>query len=225
MSQRHTLRSALLLLVLGIFCPGFVFSDDSNWGPPNPTLRNYFLQQQLQGMSYTDIYGRTYYRGNVRFLEQHVDRLVDDFLKRVSQKLYALKTHLTEVQQAREAVLSLPPDSQNKRNTQKQWKDSCKSLGKEAKGLRKMLSYVLRGLDNKNDFKPQIQNDAGNSGFQKEIKFIEEQIAKAERRINDYPFLPTHTVNAENLKGENMMIYLYRVEKISQKLSKELPAG
>jgi len=225
MSQQHTLRSALLFLVLGTFFSGFLFSDNIYFTRPNPILRNYFLQRQLQGMSYTDIYGRTYYRGNVRFLEQQVDRLVDDFLKRVSQKLYALKTHLNEVQQAREEVLSLVPDSQNRRNTQKQWKDSCKSLGNEAKGLRKMLSYVPRGLDNKNDFKPQIQNDPGNSGFQKEIKFIEEQIAKAEQRINDYFFVATHTVNAENLKGENMMIYLYRVEKISQKLSKELPAG
>ena len=226
MRQKDTLRPAFLLVVLGLFFSGFVFSDDSYFAPPNPTLRSYFLQQQLrQGMSFTDIYGRTYYRGNARFLEQHVDRMVDDFLQRVSQKLYALKTRLNEVQQAREEVLRVAPDNESRRNTQKHWKDALKSLANEAKGLRKMLSFVFLDLDAKIDFKPQIQNDLGNLGFQKEISFIEEQIAKAAQRINDYFFLPTHTVEAKNLKGENMMIYLYRVEKIAQKLSKTLPAG
>ena len=92
-------------------------------------------------------------------------------------------------------------------------------MADEAEDLRKMLSYVLRGLDNKSDFKPQIDADANKSGFQKEIRFIEGQIEKAEQQIKDYLFAPTHTVHLQDLQGQNMMIYLYRVEKISKELS------
>jgi hypothetical protein len=79
-------------------------------------------------------------------------------------------------------------------------------------------------LDNKSDFKPQIEADANNLGFQIEIRFIEEQIEKAEQRIKDYLFAPTHTVHLQDLQGQNMMIYLYRVEKMSKKLSQEIPS-
>ena len=92
-------------------------------------------------------------------------------------------------------------------------------MGDEAKNLRRSLSYVLRGLDNKSDFKPEIEADANNLEFQKEIKFMREQIVKAEQRIRDYFFVPTHTVNLQDLQGENVMIYLYRVERMSKALS------
>ena len=116
-------------------------------------------------------------------------------------------------------MFSKASNQESRREAQVRWKDSLKTMADEAEDLRKMLSYVLRGLDRKSDFKPEIEANANNSGFQKEIQFIQEQIIKAEQRIRDYFFVPTHTVNLQDLQGENVMIYLYRVGKMSKALS------
>lgn len=225
MNYRYTLPSKLLVLVVGGLFSGFVFPDTFEFGRQNPILRNYFLQRCLEATSHIDRYGRRHYSGNTRFIERHADWLIDDFLAGMSKKLGALKTHFSEVQRAREEALSLAPNHEGRRKAQLRWKDSLKAVADQAEDLRKRLSFILMGLDNKSHFTPQIKGDANTSGFQSEIRFIEEQIAKAEQRINDYFFVPTHEVNVENLKGENMMIYLYQVRKMSKKLSEELKSG
>ncbi len=166
-----------------------------------------------------DVYGNLRYRGNVNMLEREVDRLIDDFLARVSQQLGTLKIHFNTVLRSREEMLSKVSNDESRREAQARWKDSLKRMADEAEDLRKSLSYVLRGLDKKSDFKPEIDANANNSGFHKEIRFIQDQIVKAERRIMDYFFVPTHTVNLQDLQGENVMIYLYRVGKMSKALS------
>jgi len=211
-----------LLLLFGVLVTsfsGFLFSDTFEFARQNPVLRNHFLRQHIQMMSYMDVYGNLRYRGNVRLLEQQVDRLVDDFLARVSHQLGTLKIHFNTVLRSREEMLSKASNQESRREAQARWKDSLETMADEAEDLRKMLSYVLRGLDKKSDFKPEIEANANNSGFHKEIQFIQEQIVKAERRIRDYFFVPTHTVNLQDLQGENVMIYLYRVGKMSKALS------
>ena len=220
--RRHTLYPTLFFLVWGTFSTGYLFSDNLECARDNPLLRNYFLQQHLQNMSYTDVYGRRLYRGNMRFLEQSVDRLIDDFLARVSQKLDALKLHFNTALRNREETLSGASDPRSRLQAQARWKDSMEEVADKSKALRRTLSYVLRGLNSKSDFKPEIEAHAHISGFQKEIQFIQEQILKAEQRIKDYFLLPTHTINLEDLQGQNMMIYLYRVEKMSKELSASL---
>jgi len=197
----------------------FLFSDTFEFARENPILRNHFLRQHIQMMSYMDVYGNLRYRGNVRLLERQVDRLIDDFLARVSHQLGTLKIHFNTVLRSREEMLSKASNQESRREAQAHWKDSLETMAGEAEDLRKILSYVLRGLDKKSDFKPEIEANANNSGFHKEIQFIQEQLVKAERRIRDYFFVPTHTVNLQDLQGENVMIYLYRVGKMSKALS------
>jgi len=197
----------------------FLFSDTFEFARENPILRNHFLRQHIQMMSYMDVYGNLRYRGNVRLLERQVDRLIDDFLARVSHQLGTLKIHFNTVLRSREEMLSEASNQESRREAQAHWKDSLETMADEAEDLRKILSYVLRGLDKKSDFKPEIEANANNSGFHKEIQFIQEQLVKAERRIRDYFFVPTHTVNLQDLQGENVMIYLYRVGKMSKALS------
>ncbi len=211
-----------MLLLFGVLVTsfsGFLFSDTFEFARQNPVLRNHFLRQHIQMMSYMDVYGNLRYRGNVRLLEQQVDRLVDDFLARVSHQLGTLKIHFNTVLRSREEMLSKASNQESRREAQARWKDSLETMADEAEDLRKMLSYVLRGLDKKSDFKPEIEANANNSGFHNEIQFIQEQIVKVERRIRDYFFVPTHTVNLQDLQGENVMIYLYRVGKMSKALS------
>jgi len=210
-----TLASGVLVTLFS----GYLFSDTFESARNNPTLRNHFFRQHIQMTSYMDVYGNLRYRGNVNMLEREVDRLIDDFLARVSQQLGTLKIHFNTVLRSREEMLSKVSNDESRREAQARWKDSLKRMADEAEDLRKSLSYVLRGLDEKSDFKPEIDANANNSGFHKEIRFIQDQIVKAERRIMDYFFVPTHTVNLQDLQGENVMIYLYRVGKMSKALS------
>ena len=154
--------------------------------------------------------------------DAEVDRLIDDFLARVCQKLDALKLHFNTALRNRQETLSGASNPRSRLQAQARWKDSMEQMADEAKSLRRTLSYLLRGLKSKSNFKPEIEANAHNSGFQKEIKFIQEQILKAEQRIKDYFLLPTHTINLEDLQGPNMLIYLYRVEKLSKELSASL---
>ena len=218
---RPTLYPTLFFWVFGTFFSGVLFSDSFESARKDPILRDYFLQQQIRHMTYMDFYGRMRYQGNVRLLERQVDRSIDNFLTRVTSKLDALQVHLNTVLSSQEEMLI--GASNDKDRARAHWKDALKEMGDEAEDLRKMLSHVFRSLDNKSDFKPQIEADANNLGFQKEILFIAEQIEKAEQRIKDYLFAPTHTVHLQDLQGQNMMIYLYRVEKMSKKLSEEIP--
>ena len=211
--------STLFFLVWGTFFSGVLFSDSFESSRKNPILRDYFLQQQIRHMSYVDFYGRLVYRGDVRLLERQVDRNIDNFLEQVTRKLDALKVHFNTVRSSREETLIGASNDASRRKAQARWKDSLKRMGDEAKDLRKILSNVLRGLDSKSDFKPEIDAHLTNPGFLKEIQFIQGQIVKAEQRIRDYFFVPTHTVNLQDLQGENMMIYLYRVERMSKALS------
>ena len=211
-----------MLLLFGVLVTsssGFLFSDTLEFARENPVLRDHFLRQHIQMTSHMDVYGNLRYRGNIRLLEREVDRLIDHFLGRVSHQLGTLKIHFNTVLRSREEMLSKASNQESRREAQIRWKDSLETMADEAEDLRKILSHVLRGLDNKSDFKPEIEAKANNSGFHKEIQFIQEQIVKVEQRIRDYFFVPTHTVNLQDLQGENVMIYLYRVGKMSKALS------
>jgi len=209
----------LLFGVLVTSSSGFLFSETLEFARENPVLRDHFLRQHIQMTSHMDVYGNLRYRGNIRLLEREVDRLIDHFLGRVSHQLGTLKIHFNTVLRSREEMLSKASNQESRREAQIRWKDSLETMADEAEDLRKILSHVLRGLDNKSDFKPEIEAKANNSGFHKEIQFIQEQIVKVEQRIRDYFFVPTHTVNLQDLQGENVMIYLYRVAKMSNALS------
>ncbi len=211
-----------MLLLFGVLVTsssGFLFSDTLEFARENPVLREHFLRQHIQMTSHMDVYGNLRYRGNIRLLEREVDRLIDHFLGRVSHQLGTLKIHFNTVLRSREEMLSKASNQESRREAQIRWKDSLETMADEAEDLSKILSHVLRGLDNKSDFKPEIEAKANNSGFHKEIQFIQEQIVKVEQRIRDYFFVPTHTVNLQDLQGENVMIYLYRVAKMSNALS------
>ena len=154
-----------------------------------------------------------------------MDRLIDDFLARVTRKLEALKLHFNSALRSREETLSWASNHESRLQARARWKESLEAMADDAEDLRRTLSYVLRSLDSKSDFKPEIEANALNSGFQKEVRFIQDQIVKAEQRIRDYFLLPTHTVNLQDLQGQNMMIYLYRVKKMSKALSEKLLPG
>ncbi len=226
MSHRQTLRSLLLFFVLGTFFFDWVLPGTFDLARQNPTLRDFFLREELRRRFYPDYYyERPQDVGEIPFLEQHVDELIDDFLERVVKKLGSLRAHFNELQQAREEILAGAFNHEDRHKAQARWKDSLKRVENQAKGLRKMISYVLIDLGRKSNFTPVIGAVANRSFYQSEIRFIEEQIIKAEQRINDYFFQPTHTVHVDDLKSENMLIHLHRVQKMAKTLRKQSQSG
>ena len=115
---RGTLYPTLFFLFFGTFFSGFLFSDTFESGRKNPVLRNHFLRQHIQMMSYIDFYGNLRYRGNVNMLEREVDRLIDDFLARVSHQLGTLKIHFNTVLRSREEMLSKASNDESRREAQ-----------------------------------------------------------------------------------------------------------
>ncbi len=179
----------------------------------------------VPAFSRSEVYDSVYDRVDVRGIERHVDRRVHDFLTRLSQKLGDVGTRFSQAQRSRERALAQTGNPTHRLDSHRRWAEELKVLADQAKDLRNMLAFVLPGLKDKSDFKPEIGGDLSHSGFRDEMRFIEEQIAKAERRIVDYYFRPTHIVHVSDLQNENMMIYLYRAWKMSKELSEKVASG
>lgn len=199
----------------------------------NPVVRDYFLRLCLEtyyGLrpfaasgEYTKMQTALLYLGEGRNLEQHVDRLTVHFLQDLAKRLQALRAHFQEVQQARAELFGAEAAAIGGQEARQRWSKSLKDLGKEAEDLRGTLALMFFPLDAKSDFKPRIESAASESGFTGELKFIDEQITQAERRISNFFFAADpHTVSTHDLRAGNAMTFLHRVGQLSKKLSKEL---
>ena len=222
MSVRSTRRAGILSLALVSFLGPLGFADTLDVARQNPILRDHFLQLYLNTRVYPP-FGEGSYRADLRFLEGYVDRSIEDYLKRVNERLGSLKAHMSDVQRARRELRAASEDERGKAG--RRWIASLKEVSDQAESLRKMIANVLGGLDRKNNFRIEMSDNARVTTYLEEIQFMEEQILKAEQRIQDYFFVPTHVVQVEDLKGENMMIYLYRVRKMAERLRKGYPSG
>lgn len=151
------------------------------------------------------------------FVQRFIDRQIDHYLSQLREKLDLLKTQFAEVERAGKAMREATC-AETIQEARVRCRDALEEVGDQAGSLRSLLSYVLAELKSKDDFKPQIDNRAKDSAFEKETQFIGEQITKAEERIRRYFFEPNNTIRLEDLRGENMLIYLYRVREMSKKL-------
>ena len=230
MRNRLNLFLVFCLAVSGTFFFSFVRSDGSS-GHQNPMLRDHFLRQCLEityrvpAFSTSEVYERVYDRVNRGGVERHVDRFLDEYLRELSQKLGEVRTRFSQAQRSQEQALAETANPTRRHESHKRWAAALKIVADHAKDLRNMLALVLTGLEDKSNFKPRIESDLSHSGFKDEMRFIEEQITKAERRIVDYYFRPTHIVHVSDLQNENMMIYLYRAWKMSKELGKKVASG
>ena len=217
-----TLGPTPLLFVLALACLGSAFAERPAVGRNNPLLRAHFLQRCLDARAYTDAYGRTRYIGNLGSIEQQADRLVGDFLATVKSELGILKEHLEETRRSQKGSCSAAATSSVGPETWARLKKSLKAVAKQSNHLRNTLASVLTNMDRKINFRPTIDTDARQSGFASELEYIEDHVLKAERRIEEYFFQPTHTVNLQDLQEGNMMIDLYRAQKMSERVLREL---
>ena len=181
----------------------------------NQVLRRHFMEQYRRMGIGGDVGHSRYFR------EQFIDRQIDDFMEKLEASLDSVNELYVEVLLARDRCLT-DPSRPKRQEARERWKDRLKKLSREANDLRKQLSYVLAPLRLKGRFQVSFTPQAAQNGFQQEIDRIGEEIDKAERRINDYFFAPSHTVAISELKGENVLTNLNRVHKLSEQVHREL---
>ena len=149
--------------------------------------------------------------------ERFVDHQINNYLHDIRTKLDSLKTHFAELERAGN-VLREEGRIAEKEETQRRWEGARKEVEKLANSLRSMLSYVFTGLKSKDDFKPRIDDAAGQDVFLRETRFMGKQIAESERRIVQYLFELNSTISLDELQGDNMVISLYRVRQMARAL-------
>lgn len=142
-------------------------------------------------------------------------------MKNIQDKLDQIKNQLTVAEQARADFLKGAASERDKA-ARARFKTAVKELAERAHNLRTMLVFVLIDLKGNTDFKPGIKSEEAASGFEKEIEFLREQVQKADEGIRNYFFSPNHTVSLDELKGENMLAFLYRIREMAEELYKQL---
>lgn len=106
---------------------------------------------------------------------------------------------------------------------QQRWKNALKQLADAANGLRSMIGTILLGkLEGKGDLRPRVGPHGKATVFASEMKFLQNEIGLAERKILVYFFAPTHTVDVDEIRNQNMLVHLYRVGQMAKKLRKAL---
>ena len=151
------------------------------------------------------------------FIENLIDRQIDNYITELDKRLKDIKSQSASLEVAAKG-LRFGKEGPNYLQSRKMWKESMGKIHDDARALHRMIGYVLTGLENKDDVEINIGLEAKKIGFKKERLYLQKEIVKAEQRIRDYFFKPKHTIHLEELKGENMLIQLYRVRKITQKL-------
>ena len=181
----------------------------------NPVLRQYFRKQFYE----TRVLPAHRLPSTSIFFKHIVDRQIDDYLRKLREKLDSMSLHFAHLEGA---VQELRPGSteQNRSQVRELWRKSLEQIHDDAGALRSMIGYVFTELKNKDSFKAHIRPDAIDSGFEEERLYLGEQISKAEHRIRGYFFKSENTIQVEELKGENMLIHLHRVREMSKAMKK-----
>lgn len=100
-----------------------------------------------------------------------------------------------------------------------QTKRFLKNFREDTKDLRSKIDFMVSGLDSK------PEDDLRNYSVEKEsaghrMNMVKLELNEAEKLIRNYFLEPTHTVEVKDLEENNMMIRLYRIEKILESLEK-----
>ena len=157
-----------------------------------------------------------------RFLERDVDRLAANYLHELNKKIAALKYSYDEVATLRQALLATKDDPQDRRRLLRDWRERLDDLEDSADALKDAVRLILPWVKGKTDFNPELLITADNPAFETEIAYIGTQIEQAEKRIREFFFTPNHTVTLAELSGDNVVIQLFRIEKLSKQIKTSL---
>ena len=205
-------RSSLLLgAVLGIlvlFPPvsglGAEKDDpDLEWAVQNPVLWSHFRTVARDSRSYYDRFGRKHYREHPA-LDSHTEILIESFLRRVNRQsleLVSVGERLAEVKRHRASA------------------DQAKALDLLFRDLQKAAGN-LRGTVVRVYFPLNENNGLAKGGRAHEVDVdgLTQLVFSTYRSVHGYVFQGQHTVTVHQLKNENMLVSLHRIQEITRQL-------
>ena len=144
-----------------------------------------------------------------------------ELVPEVREKLALLKPQSGRVKQELEALTRWVQIGKSDQAARRRCRQQLKVLGHLARDLHQVLARMFPDLEGESGFKPEIDKSAIDTGFAKEMRFIEEQLAKVEQQIVEFVFTISQSVSVQELR-DNMLIQLDRVKKMADKMRKEL---
>ena len=214
------LRSSNLLLcsVLGILVlfpppPGLAAERDDpdlERAVQNPVLWSHFRAVARDFRSYYASFGRKRYRRHPD-LDAHTEILIEGFLKQVSrqssefvslgERLVELERQTTSAGHVRELDVVL------------------KDLQKAARNLRGTLAKVYFSLNENGGLaKARREEEA-------DVDELTQLVFSTYRAVHGYVFQGQHTVTVHQLKNENMIFGLYRIQEMARQLHRQRSAN
>ena len=144
-----------------------------------------------------------------------------ELVPQVREKLTLLKPQFGRVKQELDVLIRWFQVGKGNQAARRRCRQQLKVLGDRVQDLHDVLARMFPDLERESGFKPDIDNAAINTGFDKEVRFIEEQLAKAEQQIGEFVFTISESVSVQELR-DNMLIQLDRVKKMAGRMRKEL---
>lgn len=190
--------------------------QEVNVARQNPILRAHFQKQFDRTFDSFD-------RGaDDPFVERYIDGQIDHYLKNLRVRLLRMRVGYISTKEALDGKSGELPQ-RLPRTLHRRLKDSLKQLADAANGLRSMIERILSGgLDRNGQVKPRVGRGSRETAFARELRFLKGEMESAEQRINDYFLNPTFTVDVEELRNQNMLVHLYRVREMANRLRKAL---
>jgi hypothetical protein len=188
----------------------------------NPLLFSHFRQQLLDANTHQDAYGRIYVEVDGYALDRQAYSLANDFYLRVDERLDALKQGFNQVQSARLGALNDPAKAGPVARAA--WSESLKRLSNVARKLHGMLRLILGGVQAEDSSAPGIIAREFHPGFENETDAMGEQILRLDQRVKGFLSGRTFTVSVEELRGDDILILLSRIQAEALEMKEQLDA-
>ena len=185
--------SRLCHLSLGVGCFYIAFASTLTLSqelekPQFPARQNLILRQYFRArFSEAYISQNHLVSSPPIFIENLIDRKIDNYITELDKRLKDIKSQSASLEVAAKG-LRFGEEGPNYLQSRKMWKESMGKIHDDARALHRMISYVLTGLENKDDVEIDIGLEAKKIGFKKERLYLQKEIVKAEQRIRDYFF-------------------------------------
>ncbi len=208
------------LVTVAIVCVAVPATDRQQPTRLNPLLFNYFRQQVLQSNVHEDVSGRGRADLDLTLLDTFACSLTRDFCLQVGEKLDDLERGFKQVQSARSEVLS---DSGKARpGAQAEWSESLRRVARTAGKLHGMLRLVLAEIRHEVPSAAKARNRESDPGFEDETKVLGDQILRLDQRIKGFLSGKSLTISVEELRDNDILMLLSRVEAEAGEMEERL---
>jgi len=177
----------------------------------NSRLRAYYYREYLERY----YYNRNHVRMDRNFIEHWIDQQIIYNAQVIAGKLRLFNDNYEVATQLLDRIDREPGRAEIKRQARRFFGDFRNDVG----DLRARIDFIVSGLDSKPEGDNRHYATEKGSARQR-MELLKGELDKADRQIRDYFLKPTHTVKVRDLEENNMMIRLYRIEKILESLEK-----